>query len=78
MVGPLAIHQGGATHLAVLWHCMWGRVREGTRLLAQLSAGFQSLPLLPTSKLGPSGADSLVGGFVYVLVPCRSLQRILL
>ena len=38
-------------------------------LLVQLSAGFQSLPLLPTSKLGPSGADSQMGGFVYVLVP---------
>ena len=43
-------------------------------LLAQLSAGFQSLPLLPTNKLGPSGADSWVGGFVYVLGPCGSLQ----
>ena len=38
--------------------------------LAQLSAGFQSLPPLPTSKLGPSGADSWVGEFVYVLEPC--------
>ena len=37
--------------------------------LAQLSASFQSLPLLPTSKLGPSGADSRVGGFVYTLGP---------
>ena len=32
--------------------------------LAPLSAGFQSLPLLPTTKLGPSGADSQVGWFV--------------
>ena len=32
-------------------------------LLAQLSASFQSLPPLPTSRLGPSGADSWVGGF---------------
>ena len=39
-----------------------GGVREGTELLAQLWAGFQSLPPLPTSKLGPSGADSVVGG----------------
>ena len=37
---------------------MWGRIRAGTMPLAQLSAIFQSLPLLPTSKLGPSGADS--------------------
>ena len=40
--------------------------------LAQLSAGFQSLALLPTSKLGPSGADSQVDWFVYVLGPCGS------
>ena len=43
--------------------------------LAPLSAGFQSLPLLPTSKVGPSGADSRVVGFVYVLGPCGSLQQ---
>ena len=34
--------------------------------LALLSASFQSLPLLPTSKLGLSGAYSQLGGFVYV------------
>ena len=37
--------------------------------LAGLLAGFQSLPLLPISKLGPSGVDSLRGGFVYLLDP---------
>ena len=47
-------------------------------LLAGLSAGFQSLPLLPTSKLSPPGADSQVGAFVYVLEPWGSLQWILL
>ena len=52
-----------------------GGVREGTMRLVQLSTGFQSLPPLPTSKLGPSGADSQVGGFVYILGPCRSLQQ---
>ena len=31
--------------------------------LVPLSASFQSLPPLPTSKLGPPGADSQVGGF---------------
>ena len=36
-----------------------GSKREQCRLL-------RSLPPLPTSKLGPSGADSRVGGFVYV------------
>ena len=38
-------------------------VREGTIALAPLSAVFQSLPPLPTIKLGPSGADSQVGGW---------------
>ena len=51
-----------------------GGVREGTVPLAGLSASFQSLPPLPTSKLGPCGADSGVGEFVYVLGPCGSLQ----
>ena len=36
-------------------------------LLAWLLASFQSIPPLPTSKLGPSGADSEVGGLVHVL-----------
>ena len=34
--------------------------------------GFQSLPPLPTIKLGPSGAGSRVGGLVHVLGPCGS------
>ena len=46
-----------------------GGVQEGTMPLAQLSAGFQLLPSLLTSKLGPSGADSWVGRFVYILGP---------
>ena len=41
--------------------------------LAPLSASFQSLPLLPTIKLGPSGAASQVGGFVYILGPWEFL-----
>ena len=45
---------------------------------AWLSASFQSLPPLPTSKLGPFGTDSQVGGFVYILGPCESLQWTLL
>ena len=43
-------------------------------LLVQLSASFQSLPKLPTSKLCPSGADSQVGGLVYALGPFGPLQ----
>ena len=40
--------------------------------LAPLSAGFQSLPLLPTIKSGPSSADSQVGGLVHALGSCGS------
>ena len=54
---------------AVWWRGVW----EGTMLLVLLLASFQSLPPLPTSKLGPSGADSQVGGFVYILGPCETL-----
>ena len=46
-----------------------GGVPEGTMALAPLSASFQSLSLLPTSKLSPSGAHSQVGGFAS-LVEC--------
>ena len=55
-----------------------GGIQEGTVQLAGLSASFQSLPLLPTSKWGPSGADSQVGEFVYVLGPSGSFQQTLL
>ena len=34
----------------------------------------QSLTPLPINKLGPSGADSWVGGFLYFPGPCGSLQ----
>ena len=46
--------------------------------LAQFLARFQSLPMLPRSKLGPSGADSHVDEFVYILGPCGSLLQTLL
>ena len=46
--------------------------------LVQLWVGFQSLPPLPISKLGPSGADSRVCRFMYVLGPCGPLQQTLL
>ena len=39
------------------------------------SAGFQSIPPLPTIKPDPSGAGSRVGGPVHTLGPCGSLQR---
>ena len=61
--------------LSGLWCCMWGRGQEGAMAPTPLSAGFQSFPLLPTIKLGPSGAGSQVGGLLHTLDPCGSLQR---
>ena len=43
-----------------------------------VSARLQSLPVLPTIKWGPSGADSWVGWIVHILGPCGSLQQLLL
>ena len=64
--------------VAALWCCTWGRGREGAMAPAPLSAGFQSPPLLPTIKLGPSGAGSRVDGLVHALGPHGSLQQPLL
>ena len=47
-------------------------------LLSSQLAGFQLVPPLPTSKLGPSRADSRVGGVLYSLGCCGTLQRTLL
>ena len=63
----LGVHQGGGTHVTGLATVCGGGVQEGTMAVAMLSASFQSLPPLPTSKVGPSGADSQVSGFVYIL-----------
>ena len=56
--------------------CGGGAEREQWRLLHSLPF-FQSLPPPPIIKLGPSGADSRVGGLVHTLGPCGSLQRTL-
>ena len=42
---------------------------------ASLSSGFQSFTLIPTIKLGLSGAGSWVGRPVHTLGPCGCLQR---
>ena len=75
--GALGVHQGGAIrHCVVTLYVEEGP--EGIMALAALSDGFQSLPPLPTSKVGPSGADSGVGGLVHTLAPCGPLQQTLL
>ena len=64
-----------------LLHCgalCGGEVREGTMPLVWLLPHFQSLLLLPTSKLSPCGAYSWVGGFVYILGSHGSFQQTLL
>ena len=50
---------------------------EQCHLLSSLPA-FSYFCQLPRSKLGPSGVNSRVGGFVYILGPCGSLQWTLL
>ena len=55
-----------------------GGAERGTMLLTQLSASFQSLPILTTSKLVPSGADSQVSWFVFILGPSGYIQWTLL
>ena len=47
-------------------------------LLARLLVGFQSLPPLPTSKLGPSGADSwvCVHSGILCVSPTNSLVKL--
>ena len=46
---------------------MWERGQRRNSAACSALACFQSLPTLPTSKSGPSGDDSWVGGFVYIL-----------
>ena len=57
---------------------MWGRGQRGNYAACSALSRFQSLPPLPTSKLGPSGTDSWTGGSVHVLGPHGSLQWTLL
>ena len=58
--------------------CKWGKGPKGNSATCSALSGFQSCPPLVTSKLDPSGADSWVGGFVYVAGLCGSLQWTLL
>ena len=76
--GALGVHQSREPMSLRCDTVCGGGVQEGTVPFAQLLVGFQSLPPLPTSKLGPSGVDYWVGGFVYILGTCGSLQWTLL
>ena len=57
---------------------MWGRGPRGNNGTCSTLCQISVVPPPPTSKVGPSGADSWVGGLVYSLGPCGSLQRTLL
>ena len=76
--GALGVPGAGGGNTGRWAVLLWGRGREGAMAPAPLSTGFQSFTLLPTIKLGPSGAGSRVGGLVHALGPCGSLQRPLL
>ena len=69
---------GQATHIAALWHCMWGQGLRGISAICSALCRLSVTHPSTTCKLGPSGADSQVGGFVYILGPCGSLQQTLL
>ena len=74
----LGICQGGPTHIAVLWSCVWGRGQRGNNATCSALGRLKSLPPLSIRKLGTSGSNFQVGGFVYVLWLCGSLQWTLL
>ena len=76
--GALGVHQGGVTHVAALWCCMWGRGGEGNNGTCSTLWGISVTSPTTSSKLGPSGADSRVGGLVCILGPCGSLQETVL
>ena len=59
--------------------CMWGRGQRGNSAFS-LALGWLSVTATTTQKqIGPfSGADSWVGGFVYILGSCGYLQWTLL
>ena len=71
----MSTRAGNGHGCTVMLYVEEGFDREQWRLLH--SAGFQSLPLLPTIKLGPSVATSHVGGFVYILGPVGSFGTFL-
>ena len=57
--------------------CMWGRGQRRNNATCWAITGL-SVISPATSKLGPSGANSQVGGFVYILGPHGHLQWTLL
>ena len=64
--------QGNPYCCVVVLYVGEGSEREQYHLLGSQLA-FSATPT-NHSKLGPSGTDSQVGGFVYILGPCGSLQ----
>ena len=57
---------------------MWGRGLRGNNAACSALCQFSATSPTTHKQIGPSGADSQVGGFVYVLGPCGSIQWSLL
>ena len=57
---------------------MWGRGPRGNNAACSTLCWFSVTSPTTHKQLGPSGTDSWVGGLVYVLGPCGSLQWTLL
>ena len=74
----LGVHQAGATHVAMLWCCMWGRGLRGNSDACSTLCQFSVTSPTSHSQIGPFWCWFLVSGFVYVLGPCGSLQLTLL
>ena len=77
-VEPYVCTRVGQPTLLCCGTVCWGGIREGTKLLTQSLPHVRSLLVIPTSKLGTSVASFHVGGFVYILGPCGSLQQTIL
>ena len=49
----LGIHQGGATHVAALWHCMWGRGSGGNNATCSTLCRFSVTSPTTHKQIGP-------------------------
>ena len=76
--GALGICQGGATHVAALWCCMWGRGLRGSNGACFPLCQFSVTSPTTHNRIGPFWSRFWVGGVVHALRPCGSLQQTLL
>ena len=74
----LGVHQGGATQVAALWCCVWGRGPRGNRAACSALCWFSITSPATHNQIGPFWCWCPVGGLVHALGPCGSLQGTLL